>query len=44
MHVYEEDQADWICFWRRSQDFIGKLRGITDDEKLNIFKSVVKVP
>ena len=33
--TFEGDLADWCSFWRRFQDYVGKLRHITDDERLN---------
>ena len=32
--TFEGDLADWHSFWRRFQDYVGKLRHITDDERL----------
>ena len=30
--IFAGDLADWSLFWRRFQDYVGKLRHITDDE------------
>ena len=32
--TFEGDLADWRSFWRQFQDYVGKLRHITDDERL----------
>ena len=32
--TFEGDLADWRSFWRRFQDYVGKLHHIADDEQL----------
>ncbi len=33
--TFKGDLADWRSFWRRFQHYVGKLKRITDDEKLS---------
>ena len=38
------DLADWSSFWRRFQDYVGKLCHIMDDERLNYLLDCLKDP
>ena len=42
--TFEEDLADWRSFWRRFQDYVEKLRHITDDERLRYLQDCLIDP
>ena len=42
--TFEGDLADWRSFWRRFQDYVGKLRHITDDERLTYLQDCLIDP
>ena len=40
--IFKVDLANWCSFWRRFQDYVGKLKGITDDEKLSYLQDCLR--
>ena len=42
--TFEGDLADWRSIWRRFQNYVGKLRHITDDEQLCYLQDWLKDP
>ena len=42
--TFEEDLADWHSFWRRFQDYVGKLCRITDNKRLSYLQDCLKDP
>ena len=42
--TFEGDLADGCSFWRRFQDYVEKLRHITDDERLRYLQDCLKDP
>ena len=42
--TFSGNLADWRSFWRLFKDYIGKLRCLTDDERLSYLLDCLKVP
>ena len=42
--TFSGNLADWRSFWRCFKDYIGKLRCLTDDERLSYLLDCLKVP